>query len=169
MNSYFNTMVAEISMRGRLLSVLGLCAPIMGYGLYLLRQMNLMRKWQQAEGEVVSLKQKWEVDQHGIAPKAIIAYSYQINGRIFQGNRITVSDWLLAKGALQVSRLNKRYSIGGPVTVYFDPERPERGILERPGYTLPLVTLGVGLGAFITLALLILGGTRMPPGWHPQF
>src|SRR5262245_50917861 len=124
-------LIAETSAISRKLGAAALCLPMVCYGIFLFRRAFIMREWQRTTGTILSFKD--ELTRYG--GRALILYSYSVDGKSHKGNRITLDDWLIAHGALQVHLLRKKFPVGASVFVNYDPLHPEQSVLCRPGYT----------------------------------
>ncbi len=79
-------------------------------------------------------------------------YRYQVGGRTFEGRR--VSPWVMV--ASHNARFLLRHQLkgvarhpDGTVTVYFNPRRPNKSYLIRPGLLGMLVTFAVATGPMV--------------------
>ena len=86
-----------------------------------------------------------------------VGYEYAVDGRTYRGDRVGF-DGPGYRQREQAARVVARYPAGAPVTVYYDPERPQRAMLEvgasweRTGTAL-LVGLGTVGGGSLFLRL----------------
>jgi hypothetical protein len=160
-------MLSEASMPIRLTCGNALCTPVIAYGLYLFHQTRAVRAWKTITARIVSFQKKWEASPPGVAQKALVIYSYELDGKYYQGTRLTIDDWLLAVGPIQVSKLAKAYRIGTVATAFYNPQQPERSILRRPGYLPSIAIILAGLISLAVLIVFIISGGHVPPGWHP--
>lgn len=84
-------------------------------------------EWPQTEG--VILASALVADPHDAGSSFQLQYSYQVGGVSYTSERLTfnpTSDSVDAKAARLAA-----YPVGRQVTVYYDPARPERAVLER--------------------------------------
>ena len=76
-------------------------------------------------------------------------YEYQVNGRHYQGKE--VSAWKVVasrnlKGILERQQAGiERQDDNDAITIYYNPARPAKALLIRPGWKSVLFTLAVGL------------------------
>jgi hypothetical protein len=93
----------------------------------------------------------------------VVQYRYRVDGRDFLGERIT-SDSVRVLGARSdersrnrglVQRILARYPEGAAVRVYYDPDDPNRSVLE------PGVTRGAQLKAALGSLLFVAGGALL--------
>lgn len=65
----------------------------------------------------------------------LVLYAYQVDGQVFQGRRVRMSDdphrARLADAHRSASNTVARYPSGAPVVVYYDPMNPANSALER--------------------------------------
>ena len=147
----------------RQLCCVGLFLPVAITGAYYLKETIRLRGWVQGKARILS----FQIKGTSLTQEAEMRYAYEVKGKTYEGTRITISDWLLAAGALYVGLLRKRYPVGADTAVWYDPLRPERSVLKRPGYTLAVATLLFGLGGGGYLFWSIGQGWTMAPGYHP--
>jgi hypothetical protein len=147
----------------RQLCCVGLSLPVAISGAYYLKETIRLRRWVQVRATVLSFQTKGAI----VNQEAEMRYSYEVRGKKYEGTRITISDWVLAAGAWHVERLRKRYPVGSDAAVWYDPLRPELSVLRRPGYTLAVATLLLGLGGGGYMFWSIGEGWTMPPTYHP--
>jgi hypothetical protein len=80
-----------------------------------------------------------------VTNQPLVHYEYTVGGRTYRCSRVSVAEEV--DGA-ELRAILKRYPVGQAVTVYYDPARPERALLER---TLPMGKLAQGLGCLMAL------------------
>lgn len=91
--------------------------------------------WPQTMGTVLSATV--QVAQRGTTRQEapLVLYAYQVDGHVFQGHRVRVTDDLgrvrLADADSSASNTVARYPSGAPVVVYYDPTNPANSALER--------------------------------------
>ena len=71
-----------------------------------------------------------------------IRYSYSVDGNPYMGKRIRYM-LVISDGATQ--RLMSQYPQGAQVRVYYDPQRPDRAVLQAGGVVTGVVFLTTGL------------------------
>jgi len=59
-----------------------------------------------------------------------VAYEYSVIGQTFQGKRISF-DTISSGSQKNAERVVSRYQVGAPVTVSYDPQKPQESVLER--------------------------------------
>lgn len=151
MAAYDDTLVRQ-------LACVGLSLPVAIYGAYLLKETIRLRRWMRGKATILS----FQIKGTNLNQEAEMRYAYDVHGKPYEGTRITVSDWVLAAGVWYVEQLRKRYPVGSETVIWYDPLQPERSVLRRPGYTLAVAALALGLGG---------GGYllwwAMSPNYHP--
>ena len=92
------------------------------------REARESQSWSMTEGKVVSAK----VEHMGIRAgwKAVIHYTYQVNGETYNGDRLA-HDYFDTKRLKEAQADLTRYPKHGMVAVYFDPAHPQVSVLER--------------------------------------
>ena len=100
-----------------------------------------MASWPSVAATIVS--SGMEPDNDG-TPWAKIRFAYRIDGVAYESSNLGYFfRWAYADRALVA-----KYPAGSRVTVYYDPEAPERSVLERQPSSLWLVLAGSGALAF---------------------
>lgn len=59
-----------------------------------------------------------------------VVYEYSVIGQAYQGKRISF-DTLSSGSQKNAERIVGRYQVGAPVTVSYDPQKPQEAVLER--------------------------------------
>lgn len=82
-------------------------------------------RWPHTTGTVLS--STVQVSRNGNArhEQPLVLYAYQVDGQVFQGNRVRLSG-----SATSASATVARYPAGAAVTVYYDPANPAVSALE---------------------------------------
>lgn len=115
----------------------------------------LSRNWYPVPGTIVASEVSVNVGSSssptGASYDPRITYEYEVNGRLFTGNNLNFSRFRTNTPG-QASNAVRHYPAGKTVTVYHDPIRPERSVLE-PG------KIGVHISGFIVGAAVTLFGT----------
>ncbi len=61
-----------------------------------------------------------------------VSYSYTVKGKSYQGETIRAGEQFFnVRWTGKASEVTDRYPVGGDVTVYYNPEKPEEAALER--------------------------------------
>ena len=127
-------------------------------GYSLVRQL-MARRWPSGQGELIDAgvkavggHERWRSDQDY---KLGSTYRYVVDGRTHEGTR--VSPWVVvashnARFVLRRQLEQIQRDAEGRVTVFYDPKRPEKSFLVRPGLVGLAVTLVMTL---LPLALFV--------------
>lgn len=97
-----------------------------------------------------------------------IYYEYEVDGKPYKNDRYGFFTGESKKES-SILQLLKKYEVGGPVTVYFNPDSPGESILTQQGAALhslvfAIVMLIFGIVSVLgAIVLLILGLTLKPP------
>lgn len=137
-----------------LISALGITALVIG--MQEIIDATSSRDWPEASGTVIHSKiENTETTSTGkrnreYSYQADIKYKYFVNGKTYVGDRIS---WGEVSNKDIAQRRVDNYPVGREITVYYDPEIPEKSVLE-PGYSsgllfLPLLGIGAILCAII--------------------
>jgi hypothetical protein len=133
---------------------------LLGLGLFLvgffqIRKSLASRSWAGANGTITAAK--IEVDQAAASDEdsaailfIAIEYRYEVNGQTHIGKRIRFDQKRYGSKKQAQTALSK-YTVGGPVQVFYDPQHPDHCILEQ-GNTTGWVFAAVGT-VMILLAL----------------
>lgn len=125
-------------------------AGLLIFGAVAAREAFAARDWPTATGTVTAAGLVERISGDGEpAYAADVRYTYQVNQQEYSASRISLGDFSGADSAAAETVL-RRYPRGEPVTVYYDPDHPERALLE-PGFP-PALWLPIGIGAFFLLS-----------------
>ncbi len=130
---------------------------------YLALKVSGMRRWHSAGGTVtrsgVKRTWRWWAGTDGVEVwggfKPDVAYEYQVDGRIYSGSRIGYARWVTNMPSV-AKKTADRYPLGGPVEVWYDPEKPGRCALDRRVSPWAFVAVLLGGAACITCGVLAL-------------
>lgn len=131
--------------------------------------------WQPVSAQVIETRLDTSRGSKGGATYAVRArYAYRVNGRDFEGQRVGLLDW----GYDNIgdwhhdwhARLDDARQREQPVAAWFDPQRPERALLDRGvrwglmAFHLPFGVLftGVAVGAAVVFWRALTGRGGMP-------
>jgi hypothetical protein len=108
-------------------------AGILYYARGVARKMQQSLSWPSARGEIahsaVFREMQDSSSSSGPTYKADVAYRYQVKGRDFSSEQITLADYSSTTGRAQA--IVNRYPHGAAVTVYYNPANPAEAVLER--------------------------------------
>src|SRR5262249_13171465 len=62
---------------------------------------------------------------------AKIEYVYTLQGREYRGHRVSISEGETMGNDPEIAAMLKRYPVGKTVTVYYDPRKKDKALLER--------------------------------------
>jgi hypothetical protein len=120
-----------------------------------LRELREARRWPETTGKVIasrvqSLRKTSAGPSFGpsdmeLTNQPFVQYEYKVGRRTYRCSRVSVAEQV--DGA-ELRAILERYPVGKAVTVYYDPARPERALLER---TLPAGKLALGLGCLMAI------------------
>ncbi len=112
------------------------------------------RRWPSTAGVVLESSVHGASDGYLNTVAASVRYSYRVNGQEYESNRVHYAGF----GA-QTEALTTRdaYPPGMPVTVFFDPARPSRAVLEHDPPLFPYLLLPMGLAILAFVVLQALG------------
>jgi len=120
-------------------------------GYSFVRQM-LARRWPSVKGDLLDAGIK-AVGGHDPRDsdqdyKASSSYRYVVDGQVFEGSRVSVWVVVTSRNArfLLQRQLDKiQRDANGRVDVFYNPRRPDKSFLLRPGWFGVLVTLGIAV------------------------
>jgi hypothetical protein len=117
-----------------------------------LRELREARRWPETTGKVIatrvkSLRKGYGRGETRVSNQPLVHYEYTVGGRTYRCSRVSVAEEV--DGA-ELRAILKRYPVGKAVTVYYDPARPERTLLER---TLPVGKFALGLGCLMAIVV----------------
>lgn len=131
------------------MAAFGVAVVLLGVSLWHLRFGLASRSWPSAEGVIESSEMK-KVRKHdnGTAWQPKVKYRYQVDGRDYVGGNIAYhmqgqNSYGASSGTLSL------YPSGAVTTVYYDPGKPSRSVLE-PGISVNnyiLLVLSIALTA----------------------
>ena len=143
--------LATISSMGIFLLV-GVGLSIWGWNI--LQNARASASWPTADGIVTRSEVTFSTDAEGgdsYQPK--VTYKYEANNLSYENDTIKFGENSYGSNR-KADEIAGNYPVGKNVTVYYDPERPERSVLE-PGVTGGSY-LVLGIGAFFILLTMIL-------------
>lgn len=149
-----------------ILTPLLMLAVIGGAAAYKYIQVNNARSWRSVPGVVVVSgveARKVEVsdssvrrlDGEGTETRnfANVVYEYELFGKKLRHNRVSIGE---DAGNFEIEETLKRYPVGTPVTVYYNPKKPQEAVLERdaPKGLFGCVAIFVVVGALVYVGVL---------------
>lgn len=92
------------------------------------RELRRIRSWSQTEGRV----QAFTVSKSLVGDVfPSISYRYEVNGKEYTGDVIRPGGRTSFRSRRTAKEMERTYIAGGPVTVYYDPERPADCCIDR--------------------------------------
>ena len=143
-----------------LIGIIGLTALIfdaiiLGTIISTRRKINAMKNWPSIKGTVISsaIEQRASNNNRNQVNYPVVNYSYQVDGNIYQGDRIAPGYEVGGSGAIKVI---KKYPVGEQVIVFYNPQNPSEAVLERKapaqaGMWSVFVILNIMLAAMVVL------------------
>ena len=104
--------------------------------------------WPSVSGMVTDAHMSSSSDNDGTTYSAKISYSYQVNGQVYGGSRVSFGD-VSTSNSGDAQKVLARYPTGATVSVYYNPAAPSQTVLE-PGFSAGLL-LPLGIGTLFTL------------------
>ncbi|MBN1854603.1 MAG: DUF3592 domain-containing protein [Pirellulales bacterium] len=153
-------------------AVIGIVSTLVGGGLCAwavieLNQALASRDWPQVPGRIlVSKVESSEDSEGGKSYSAAISYGYAVDRYRYTGNRISFSDFASSSYRSAFNIVN-RYQKGKEVPVFYNPNHPQRSVLEPGRPQGPLLLLGFSsLLLMVGFFILILGAERFMANRH---
>ena len=81
--------------------------------------------WSNTKGTVLSASVQVSQNGSGRSEHPLVFYAYQVNGEVFQGQRVR-----RVRNGLHAANIVDRYPAGASVVVYYDPADPRNCALE---------------------------------------
>jgi hypothetical protein len=123
------------------------------FGIKKFRKAKASAKWPKTVGTIVS--SDVEITNNRIAQAQIkVIHNYNIDGKTFTSDKVSLLEYKTSNIKRERKRAAK-YVPGSTVTVYYNPEKKEEGILELGGVAVPSCLIAI-LGAFMLLMGLVL-------------
>lgn len=122
-----------------------------GWGWRLIVRARAMRDWPAAEGVVETAEASGGEDD--LLPH--IVFSYRVDGKTYR-HLLELPPGALPSPELAAS-WRRNYPVGGRITLYYDPRRPDTAVLEQGGGAGDWLVFGLGAGAtLLGLAMLLI-------------
>lgn len=120
----------------KLILQIGVFIVVMYFGVMQALEMGSARTWPSVTGTITrshidsSTKPQTDINTRRWVYKVRAAYDYQVAGVHFTGNRIAIRPTSHSTRQYAERELAE-YPVGKTVTVYYDPENPEKSVLKR--------------------------------------
>ncbi|MFH2052469.1 MAG: DUF3592 domain-containing protein [bacterium] len=124
-----------------------------GFGMNRYKMGKASEGWPTVTGTIISSRTQTRQTDGKNEYMPSLSYSYTVEGRNLVGSRITASE-VYQKNRQSAEEIVRRYAVGTEVQVHYDPEAPERAVLE-PGLPGNVKILLGGGGVCIFLAVAI--------------
>lgn len=112
-----------------LLLVIGIAVSVLGFRDLAIAEES--RSWPSVQGTVTDARLLKRLDRHHLTKyKAAISYAFTLNGTAYEGRNIGFSsEWVGERSAAELQLAE--YPEGKTVDVYYDPNGPDRSVLDR--------------------------------------
>lgn len=136
--------------------VYGICLIISGVICFIVgrstfKTARASKKWPRIQGKVVESGTQRMSGFEGIATAASVRYTYEVDGREYMSDRISMGQYGTGGGGHAKAEAAK-YPVGKIITVHYDPKNPAQSVLE-PGGAL-----------FLSLFLFFFAAVTFPTG-----
>jgi hypothetical protein len=142
------------------LIILALC----GVGLYFLAYSCLSiwrgaksRNWPTAPGQVMTSDLQKIVDQDSVMYRAQVIYKYNVQGQEYVCGRVFFGDGLYSNLAVHAGKEVVRYRQVKQVSVHYDPDSPNRAVLQPGINSMIFIFLSFGI-LFTVLGIAVATG-----------
>ena len=124
----------------------------LGYAAYVMMKVRQAASWPTAEGLITRSEVVTVRSNRGAMYREQIEYSYTVHGQAHTGEGVGMGPKPSMSWRSWAENRAARYKVGTTVTVFFDPERPERSCLDRRAEGVWILVLVSAF--FITAAIL---------------
>jgi hypothetical protein len=131
---------------GIIFLTIGVGTMFLGYSWY--KDAKATNKWPTVEGVVLSAEVTTHDSDGTTMYKPVITYKYSVGGKEYSCPKVSFSDYSSSNSDYAYETVNK-YPKGTKVTVFYNPQKPYKAILE-PGVGF-FTYLPLGLGAVFSL------------------
>ncbi len=121
-----------------------------------------MQDWPTCPGVIIKSETRWQRGTDGGSSTLIadVQYRYEVEGRSYQGDRISLGQYGSNDPAHARDQAGQ-YPLGSLVDVHYDPDDPQRSFLETGWHWLNAIALVVGTVAMIAGIFLIRQSSRL--------
>ena len=88
------------------------------------------KDWKNSEGEIISSKTQESYFDEGAIYKTVIQYKYTIGEKEYFSNRVFYGDYIGRNFSYSVKKIVNKYVKGATVSVYYNPQHPNKSVLE---------------------------------------
>ena len=140
----------QFSIIGALFALIGIGMTVWGIGI--LKDAKASTSWPTVQGEITGsrIDKSTSRDSDGHTDttyRADVTYRYAVEDAEYTGDTVSFGEYGSDRRS-HADRIVKRYPVGKEVKVHYDPEKPEKAVLE-PGVTWSSY-LVLGMGLFFT-------------------
>ena len=129
-------------------------AVILFFGLRSYQESRASQDWPSVEGEIRSSEVvSSRSSEGGRTYRAEVTYRYTVDGVSYTGDRIQASTISSSSGS-RASAMHRKYPKGKSVKVFYNPERPDRALLE-PGASMGAILMSSLGGLFFVMGSLM--------------
>lgn len=124
------------------------------WGWNILQTAKASASWPTVEGVVTSSEVSHSTDSDGgdsYSPE--VTYRYQVGDVFYENNTIKFGENAYSSRR-KAENIAATYPAGRDVTVYYDPDQPDRSVLEPGGSGGSYIVLGIGL-LFVVISLVV--------------
>ncbi len=100
--------------------------------LYFLKMASNSLHWENSNGEIIRSEIKITRGKNGKSYKPVIHFKYQVYGTEFISKRVYYGSNVSTSSQSRAQKLIDKYPVGQKVTVYYDPMKNTRAVIE-PG------------------------------------
>ncbi|MBB4036331.1 hypothetical protein GGR21_002233 [Dysgonomonas hofstadii] len=113
-------------------TIFSIAAALFVSACYFYRKSKNTLNWDSVEGTVCESKiDKYITTDPEVSYKAVIRYSYTVDGKEYTSTRIFFGDILREGFSFKSKRLIKKYFRGMTVDVHYNPSNPEESVLQK--------------------------------------
>ena len=139
-----------------------------GTGLILLSRRNkkkaeISQSWPTTGGKVVlsEIRESTSTDDDGYTSTTFfprVEFSYTVAGQIYESKKLSFGGVMANSNPAKAQETIDKYPVGSSVTVYYNPEKPSEGVIERTAgpSNLLMIIGGILLGISSIFACLLL-------------
>ena len=137
----------------------GVGFSIVVFLIYAIRKARDVQGWLDGSGTITSLSVDEEWAKAGSSRFLVevphVTYTYTVEGCVFTGDKLSIAEIDSASRADAMKKADG-LAVGKEVTVYYNPSNPREAYLSKKVDSTPLVVIGFGAVAFVTMGMLLL-------------
>ena len=151
-----------------LIITLVLSGGLIFYSIRSKKKAGMSQSWPASDGKVIvsEIRESASTDDDGYTSYSYfphVEFSYAVAGQKYSSNRISFGGVQGSSKQTKAQQTVNKYPIGTPVTVYYDPQKPSEGVIERSAGSSKLaMTMGIILMviSFLIACPLVIGVIR---------